>query len=128
MGAEAMNSFPKALRSICDRPEIFVGERRFWTVAAWLGGYSTGLTEAKDDDNQIGLDGFRDWLSKRLYESHGIERNLVWSAYIARLYPNDDDALAQLPVLFDEFVSEKDKAQGDQGSSQPTNDSRSDDL
>ena len=104
----AMRSFQETLKHICSRPEMYVGERRFTTVAAWIGGYYWGLHQNKGaDDNPIGLDGFRLWLSDKFAASHGIEPNLGWWLYLVRLYPEDEEALEQLPILYSEFAQQR---------------------
>lgn len=101
-----MRSFQEILSDVCLRPEMYVVERRFKTVAAWLDGYSSGLSQGKNTTIEaVALDDFRLWLSEKFGDSHHIERNLVWWAYLVRLYPEDEEALKQLPVLYDEFVS-----------------------
>jgi hypothetical protein len=104
-----MKNFQELVRHICERPEMYVGERRFITVSAWLNGYSSALVETKNTGEVVGLDGFTQWLSQKFHESHGLERNLVWWFYLVRLYPNDEEALKQLPVLIDEFIRERSK-------------------
>ena len=107
MGTKTVTEFHEILESICKRPELYVDERRFQTVAAWLRGYSGGLIASHDgDSSKIGLSGFQDWLSAKFYASHGIGRNLIWEGYIIRLYPDDNQALDQLPILFNEFITE----------------------
>ena len=107
MGTKAVMDFQETLNYICKRPELCVGERRFRTVAAWLEGFSLGLIVCHDgDSSKIGLSGFQDWLSAKFCASHGIGGNLVWEGYFIRLYPDDNQALEQLPVLFNEFITE----------------------
>ena len=107
MGTKTVTDFQQMIEFICERPEMYVNERRFKTVAAWLNGYSGGLIHCHNGDkSQIGLSGFQDWLSAKFYASHGIGRNLIWEGYIIRLYPDDNQALEQLPVLFNEFITE----------------------
>jgi hypothetical protein len=102
-----MTRFQSVLVEICDRPEIYVGDRRFASVAAWLDGYSSGLTEAQGDRSKaLGLTGFRDWLSQTFHEYYGIERNLTWPTYIERVYPDDEDALRALPELYGKFIAQ----------------------
>jgi hypothetical protein len=113
MGAEAIamnqmkRTYPELVRHVCEHPEMYVGERRFRSVAAWLDGYSCGQHDNENDtENVLGMDGFPKWLSEKFYESHGIERNLSWEGHILRLYRTDDEALKQLPILIDEFVNQ----------------------
>jgi hypothetical protein len=96
------------VRHVCKYAEMYVGERRFRTVAAYLNGYQYGRT---DNDNRakdsLGIVGFPEWLAEKAHSTNGIETNLTWDGHIARMYPTDDEALAQLPMLIDEFIAEK---------------------
>jgi len=42
--------FQKLLEHICSRPEMYVAEHRFRTVAAWPDGYSDGLNQGRGSD------------------------------------------------------------------------------
>ena len=98
-----MKTFQETVRHVCKYAEMYVGERRLVTVAAWLNGYTEALLQNENSTDRASMSGFREWLSSRLYASHGMAPNFAWEAYIERLYSDDEEALKQLPLLIDEF-------------------------
>ena len=70
-------------------------------VAAYLDGYHAALQQLTGQNrDQTEWNGFRLWLADRCYKSHGIDRNLGWQSYIAKMYPDDETRFHQLPILF----------------------------
>ena len=101
-----MAPFQEMLEHMCRRPEMYVGERRFRTLAAFIDGFSLGLSEANPNpDTPVALAGFRPWLAEKFYKSDALPRNMVWWGYIESLYPDDEERFTQLPVLYEEFLS-----------------------
>ena len=102
-----MDTMQFQVNHICRSPLMYVAERGFGEVAAWLSGYSAGITECGSQQH-VSMNAFRDWLSERMYESEGMERNFSWSSYIMRICKNDEDeAFVQLPLIYAEFVEGK---------------------
>lgn|GEM_PF-4812855 len=103
-----MKTFQKLIHDICIHPGVYVDSYNFLMVEAWLSGYDRALYDQgyiygagkKSILRIFGL-----WLSKKYSESHGIYSNFVWSAYFRRLH-DDEEALRQLPILFDEFIAD----------------------
>jgi hypothetical protein len=50
-----MKNVQELVRDVCERPEMYVGERRFVTVSAWLNGYGSALIETKNAGEAVGL-------------------------------------------------------------------------
>ena len=85
---------------------MFVEDGKFRSVAMFLDGYDWTLWQAcgKERD-ETDLGGFRVWIADRCWESNRLPRNMGWSFYIRKLYPEDSEALERLPPLFDEYLT-----------------------
>jgi hypothetical protein len=85
---------------------MFVEDGKFRSVAAFLDGYDWTLWQVygkERDDTDLG--GFRIWLADRCWNSSRLPRNMNWSFYIRKLYPEDREAFERLPLLFDEYLT-----------------------
>jgi len=108
MGAEAVKSYRDLVRHICDHRRMYTEDGRFMSVVAWINGYYFGLCVNGNQPNEsFDIGGFRDWLSERCNRLHGMEQNLTWDIYIENLYESEEDALKELPDLFDEYNSQR---------------------
>jgi hypothetical protein len=84
------------------RPAMFVGVANFDLALAFIGGFHYALSILKPDAaDPKELNEFSIWLA----EKFGLPRNWAWSAVLRRVYPNDEEAFKQLPLLYDEFKS-----------------------
>ncbi len=85
---------------------MFVEDGKFRSVAAFLDGYDWTLWQVcgKEREN-TDLGGFRIWLADRCWNSHNLPQNMNWSFYIRKLYPEDSEAFASLPLLFGEYLA-----------------------
>ena len=86
------------VKSLCDRPETYTGERRFPSVAAWVNGFHSGLPGGSEAAEV--LSGFTEWLHRRLH----CPRNYAWMACVRMAHPDDEEAIRQLPVLLEEYI------------------------
>lgn len=89
-----MRELEEIIQSVVSHPEIYVGCRRFDEVAAFIEGFAFASTETHKE-----LRDFNRWLVPRL----GFPKNFGWDSGIEVVYPNSEDGLRELGVLFNEF-------------------------
>ena len=86
------------IAAVCTRPGMYVGEKRFHTVAVFLEGYLWGLppdsAEAKE------FDAFTDWLKAKL----NCPKSKIWYGCLEVAFA-EEDALKEFPRLYDEFLA-----------------------
>ena len=78
---------------VSNRPSVF-GCSSFLTVATFIEGY----VYQKEDCSKE-LREFKEWLAAKL----NFPTNWAWFSGIESVYPKDEDALRELPKLFEEF-------------------------
>ena len=94
---------------ICERPSMFVRDETFCSVAAFLDGHDWMLWQVNGQEREAtDLGGFRLWLADICWKGCGMPRNMNWSFYIRKMYPEDAAALRFLPVLLDEYLTLRD--------------------
>ncbi len=99
-------TFQELIEHICRRPLMYVIGGTFAMAAAYLDGYDTAVQQFTGQDrNETELGGFRSWLAQRCSGTH--VRNLCWQHYIQSLFPDDETAFQQLPILFSQYLSER---------------------
>jgi hypothetical protein len=84
---------------ISNKPTIF-GCSNFITVASFIEGYVFSKEVLS-----LELKEFRDWLSVKL----DFSKNQAWFTGLERKYPDSEEALLQLLILFNEFSRSKPK-------------------
>jgi hypothetical protein len=82
------------IKNISQRPEMYTGSSDLTIVAAFIEGFAYAIPEFEDEIKE-----FNYWLPIRLK----FPRNWAWWAGLAKIFPNNEDAFRELPILFDEF-------------------------
>ncbi|MBK8812301.1 MAG: hypothetical protein IPN69_16445 [Acidobacteria bacterium] len=88
------NKLVELICNIVRRPSMYVGNCEFVDVAGFIEGFASA--SAKDYEE---LREFNRWLAVRL----DFPRNWGWKDGMKEVYPNSEDALRELGVLFHEF-------------------------
>lgn len=96
------------IRCACNRPQVYVGKQSFELVAAFLDGYHYAL-ERQQKSRSWGLREFNEWLGPRLKHS----TSLHWRQMMMKSFPDDTEAFAQLPQLYEEFLLHQAKTLAD---------------
>lgn len=86
------------IKGICARPKIFVGYENFRMVASFIGGFASASDYYSNEERE-----FNTWVAIKL----GFPPNWVWFYTMEKKYPNDEDALRELPILFEEFINSR---------------------
>jgi hypothetical protein len=76
---------------------MYCGYSNFGKAAAFIEGFAYANNESDE------LRDFSFWIGTKF----GLPRNVAWFSNLEKKYLNDDDALAQLAVLFAEFRNSK---------------------
>jgi hypothetical protein len=88
------------IRSACQRPQIYVGKQTFELLATFLDGYDHALDRQQANPRSWGLREFGYWLGPKL--NHSTSRH--WLYMMMKSYPDDTEAFARLPQLYEEFL------------------------
>lgn len=99
LGSLHVNSFYELVDRVCKRPAMIALSGSLFEIAAFLDGCAAGLAVA-DKCYVNEWRGFRLWIAGRLH----FERNLAWPCALSRAYPDDNEAIKQLPILFKEYL------------------------
>jgi len=101
----------EAIELACLRPHMFTGEARVESIANLINGFVWGKGRVAKEQ----IDGFHGWLQIWLaetgYPKSEIPSNYAWQWYLKEAFPNDEDAIRNLPLLFKEFLHHSQKAQ-----------------
>ena len=89
---------------ICARPEMWFGRQGLELTFAFLEGFDYAEARNRPTGEPTDLTWFRWWLAERLYRSRGMPRNTGAYYYVKALYPDDEEAFAELPKLYEEFL------------------------
>jgi hypothetical protein len=79
---------------VSERPQMYVGSTKLNCVAHFIEGFAFG-----DENFHTEIREFNQWLAIRL----GFARNWAWWDGLKTKYPDSEDALRELPNLFEEF-------------------------
>ena len=82
------------INGICKRPKLYAVNSDLYTIATFIDGFIRA-NEATYNE----MSDFNEWLAEKLE----FPPNWTWWAGLKRKYPNDEDALRELPNLFQEF-------------------------
>jgi hypothetical protein len=82
------------IKSICTRPNMFVNNADLYHVAAFIDGFTIANETTYRESREFGV-----WLAEKL----NFPPNWVWWSGLRKKYPNDEEALRELPKLFQEF-------------------------
>jgi len=99
-------NFCLLIRGACQRPQVYVGKQSFELVAAFLDGYDHALDHQQAKPRSWGLREFGYWLGPQLNHS----TSLHWGQMMMKSYPDETEAFAQLPGLYEEFLLHQAKA------------------
>lgn len=106
--ANRRKTFLERLDRICQYPRGFSRDGSLREVALWLNGYDAAVHDNSHRKfGELDFDDFRSWLSEKCYREHGWGRNYIWVWYVERLYPDNEEALRQLPILYRAFLAER---------------------
>lgn len=93
-------NFCLLIHAACKRPQVLVGKHSFELMAAYLCGYDSALDRKLSNRRSWGLSEFGFWLGRRLNHS----TSLHWTQMMMKSFPDETDAFAQLPHLYEEFL------------------------
>lgn len=88
------------IRGACQRPQMYVGKQNFELLATFLAGYDHALDSQQAKSRGWGLKEFGHWLAPQL----GLSSSLVWTEVMMKSFPDETEAFAQLPHLYEEFL------------------------
>ncbi len=98
------SSLEAVINAVCTRPHMATHDGRFESIGNFINGFVCG----KGPTAHKTLDGFHAWLQMWLAETgfpkSEIPRNYVWQWYIKQAFPEDADAIKNLPLLFKEYL------------------------
>lgn len=86
------------------RTKMYVVGGTYAEAAAYIDGIKAGLTFNKNTqafDAFLGS-GFDEWLADRF----GTARNVAWSVPIRNAFPDEAEAIVQIPILFSRYLHE----------------------
>lgn len=86
------------IKLVCSGPKAFVDNDDFFTVVAFIDGFAYSNKAFHDE-----MIDFSVWLSEKL----DLHYQIVWFSKIVRQFPDKDDALRELPKLYEEFKLNK---------------------
>jgi hypothetical protein len=101
-------NFCLLIRYACQRPRIFVGKQSFELLATFLAGYGHAL-DRQQKSRSSGLSEFGDWLVPQLKHS----TSLHWIQMMMKSFPDETEAFAKLPHLYEEFLLHQAKTPAD---------------
>ena len=85
---------------------MFTGSRSFERLAFFIDAYRMGFVDGGAvAEDQLAFSEFGCWLRDERCENMDMPGNRTWSFYTQVLYPNDDEALRQLPILYEQFLN-----------------------
>jgi hypothetical protein len=95
MGNSKMNiDLTTLTNAVCLRPQMYVGSCNFREVTSFINGFAFS-----DESLSTELREFSRWLGIKFR----CPQNVAWFATIEQKYPDMEDALRELPKLFEEF-------------------------
>jgi hypothetical protein len=87
------------IRGACQRPRMYVGKQSFELLANFLAGYDHALGD-QQKSRSWGLSEFGHWLAPHL----NLSSSLGWIQMMMKSFPDETEAFAQLPHLYEEFL------------------------
>src|SRR5262245_34460290 len=88
------------IHGACQRPQMYVGKQSFELLANFLAGYDHALDHQQAKPRSWGLSEFGHWLTPQL----NLSSSLGWIRMMMESYPDDTEAFARLPHLYEEFL------------------------
>jgi len=88
------------IRQACGRPRMYVGKQSFELLATFLDGYDHALNRGQARPRSWGLSEFGHWLVPQL----NLSSSLGWRQMMMESFPDETEAFAQLPHLYEEFL------------------------
>src|SRR5262245_59906823 len=108
MRKNCMPDFAALLDEVCRRPGLYVGRCSLRSVAFYLNGYDHALLEIGNAQTPWG--GFQRWVELRFLISHAAWH---WSRILLHVYGSDEAAIAALPGLYREYLSQREAVGAD---------------
>ena len=96
------------IQQVCLRPAMFAGVERFDWAVVYIYGYHAAASEFLPEAYPpTGLSEFSRWLAERF----DYPRNYGWGE-VRAVFPDDEAAFTQLPLLYDEFINREQQDAG----------------
>jgi hypothetical protein len=97
-----MSDFDSLLRSIAERPALYVGKCSIRAISAYLEGYDHALKDVGRDE--LPLSGWVRWVESRSLISHPAWH---WTRILLHIYCDDRAAIQALTELHREFLARR---------------------